>query len=55
VTSPPSRIASDVSSTPGASLRQRSAAASAIDTLTKEAKAQGLKVNVPKNLLSGGK
>jgi hypothetical protein len=44
-----------VSSTPGASLRARSAAASAIDTLTKQAQAAGLKVNVPKNLLTGGK
>jgi phospholipid/cholesterol/gamma-HCH transport system substrate-binding protein len=55
VSAPPAQIASDVSSTPGASLRQRSAAASAIDMLSKEAKAEGLKINVPKNFLSGGK
>jgi phospholipid/cholesterol/gamma-HCH transport system substrate-binding protein len=55
VTPPPAQLASDVSSTPGASLRARSAAASAIDTVTKQAQAAGLKVNVPKNLLTGGK
>ena len=52
VAAPPTQIASDLSA-PGASLRSRSAAASAIDLFSKQAEQQGLKVNVPKNLFSG--
>ncbi len=52
VAAPPAQIATDLSA-PGASLRARSAAASAVDVFSKEAEQQGLKVNVPKNLFSG--
>ncbi len=52
VAAPPTQIASDLSA-PGASLRSRSAAASAIDLFSKQAAQQGLKVNIPKNLFSG--
>ncbi len=52
VSVPPTQIATDLSA-PGASLRSRSAAASALDVFSKQAEQQGLKVNVPKNLFSG--
>jgi ABC-type transporter Mla subunit MlaD len=51
---PPQQISSDLSS-PGASLRWRSAAQATVDMASALAKQQGLQVKAPTNLLSGAK
>jgi hypothetical protein len=54
MSTPPTQIATDLSA-PGAALRARSAQAAAVDKFTAQAKQQGLKVNIPRNLFSGSK